>query len=294
MKKILFPVDFSEASFNAFRYALHFAQKINAEIITIHVYEFPIIVYSDYNNFLLDNYNVNEWSEFENYKNEVPKLRAIAEKEQLEHIKMSHVLKQGDVQDSILSLVAKEHIDYIVMGTKGATGLKEVFLGTITQSIINNTKVPVFAIPLGCEYHPIKRILFLTKYEKSHLPILKRIFTLAQLFQAHLDALRVSTSNDNHFRKFVLEWEKANPKSGVDFFTMPSNDYEGTIIDFMEQHNTNLVTMPIHHLGFFEKIFSYSLSQKLTFHSKIPLLTLYQSKKTALKHSLKKHETTYS
>ncbi len=290
MKKILFPLDFSEVSFNAFRYALNFAKKINAEIITLHVYQFPTIVYSDYDNFLLDNYNVYEWSEFENYKDEVPKLRAIAEEMQLEHVKICHVLKQGNVQESLLELANKEHVDYIIMGTKGATGLKEVFLGTLTQSIMNNTKVPVLAIPADCEYQPIHRILFLTKYEKSHLPILKKIVALAQLFQTHVDVLRVSIATDDYFRKFISEWEKANPNSGVDFFTLSSTDYEGTIIDFMELHKINLVTMPVHHLSFFEKIFSYSLARKLTFHSKVPILTVYQSKKTVLTHRLKKQE----
>ena len=294
MKKILFPIDFSETSFNAFRYALHFAKKINAEIVTLHVYEFPAIVYSEYGNFLIDNYNVNVWTEFENYKDEVPKLRAIAENEQLEHIKISHVLKQGNVQDSILDLVKKEHADYIVMGTKGATGLKEIFLGTVTQSIMNNAKVPVFAVPSDCEYQPIKRILFLTKYEKAHLPILKIIFKLAKVFEAHLDVLQVSSSFDNTHKTIYSEWEKSFPKSEISFFTLTSNDYEGTINEFMKLHKTNLVTMPIHHLGFFEKIFSYSLSRKLTFHSNIPILGLYERKETETKHVSKNQKTMHS
>ena len=135
---------------------------------------------------------------------------------------------------------------------------------------------------------------FLTKYEKAHFPILKIIFKLAKVFEAHLDVLQVSSSFDSTHKTIYSEWEKSFPKSEVSFFTLTSNDYEGTINEFMKLHKTNLVTMPIHHLGFFEKIFSYSLSRKLTFHSNIPILGLYERKETETKHVSKNQKTMHS
>jgi nucleotide-binding universal stress UspA family protein len=45
MKKILFPTDFSETSNNAFVYALQLAKNIDAEVVTLHVYELPVVDY---------------------------------------------------------------------------------------------------------------------------------------------------------------------------------------------------------------------------------------------------------
>ena len=85
MKKILFPTDFSENSLHAFVYALHMAKKLHAEILTMHVFPIDLNVFSEYSAILSENYDINEWSDFENYKSEVPKLRQLAEKRQAFH-----------------------------------------------------------------------------------------------------------------------------------------------------------------------------------------------------------------
>lgn len=274
MKKIIFPVDFSKASLNAFPYALHLAKKMGAEIITIHVYDEINLPYSDYHDYIMEHYQVAELEQFENYKDEVPKLRAIAEKVQLGKVIVRHVLKQGDTQNSILEVALDEKADFIVMGTKGASGLKEVFLGTLTQKIMNNSKIPVIAIPENCKYLPLKKILFITEYNLSQLPILKKIHNLALLFNAHIDVLQVTNFDNKQDKIFSEEWKKIRPISDVDFYLLTSNDIEGRIIDFIEINEINWVTFSTHHYSFFEKLFHVSLSKPLAFHSKIPILSI--------------------
>ena len=78
MKKILFPTDFSEVSKNAFIYALKLADSIDAEIITMHVYQLPQANYVNVSEYLHEIYDVTELSNFENYKDEIPILSHIA------------------------------------------------------------------------------------------------------------------------------------------------------------------------------------------------------------------------
>lgn len=279
MKKILFPVDFSKASLNAFRYALHLANKLHAEIITLHVYDAVTTPYSfgDYRDYSLDYYNVTEWEQFENFKDEVPKLRAIAEEEQLGHVIVQHVLKQGDTKEMILNVATVEKVDLIIMGTKGATGLKEVFFGTVTKKIMNNSKVPVIAIPENCSYKPLKKILFLTEYKLSQIHILKKIYNLALFFEAHIDVLQVSMFNEGQNKIFSNEWEKISSKKDIAFHLLTSNDIEGTIADFIELHKIDWVALSTHHYGFFEKLFHYSLSKSLAFHAEVPVLSICEN-----------------
>ena len=86
MKKILFPTDFSEVANNAFVHALGLAKLVHGELILLHTYELPIID----NQFAPQNYQVLfdslELSNFEKFKDEVPKLRAIAEAHHFENI----------------------------------------------------------------------------------------------------------------------------------------------------------------------------------------------------------------
>lgn len=279
MKKILFPVDFSKTSLNAYLFALHLAKKMGAEIITLHVYDVINVPYVDYRDYILEHYEVGEWEQFENFKDEVPKLRAIAEKEQLGRVIVRHVLKEGDTQTTILKVADEEQVNFIVMGTKGATGLKEVFLGTITQKIMNNTKVPVLAIPKECTYQSLKKILFLTEYDLSQLPMLKKVHNLALLFGAQVDVLQVSLIDEGQDRRFKDEWKKIRPQSEVSFYHITSNDIEETIFDFIKLHNIDWIALSTNHYGFFEKLFHYSLSKTLAFHTEIPILSICETQK---------------
>ena len=88
MKKILFPTDFSEAANNAFVHALEFAKLVHGELVLLHTFELPVFD----NQFFPENYaaiyDSVELSEFDLFKDEIPKLRAIAEAHHLDKIKM--------------------------------------------------------------------------------------------------------------------------------------------------------------------------------------------------------------
>jgi nucleotide-binding universal stress UspA family protein len=276
MKKILFPTDFSDVAKNAFIYALKVADSIHAEIITLHVYELPQASYIDVTPYLHEIYEVTELSNFENYKDEVPVLRQIADENNLTHIKISHVLVMGSFIRKTLELIQKEKIDFVVMGTKGATGLKETFLGTVTTKVINNTRAIVLAIPEHCQYKPIKKILFITEYLPQDMVILKEIIVLAKVFKAHIDCLFVKATHQIDAEEFMEDWRQMIKKEDVVLHTIRSNDVEGVILDFIDLNKINLVAMHVYHKNFFEKLFQISLSKKLSFHVNVPILAIHE------------------
>lgn len=116
-KKILFPTDFSEVANNAFVHALEFAKIVQGEIILLHTFELPVFD----NQFFPENYAVIndslELSQFDIFKDEIPKLRAIAEERHLEKIKMTHRLMDGDLLFNVKKAIKEDKIDFVVMGT---------------------------------------------------------------------------------------------------------------------------------------------------------------------------------
>lgn len=274
MRKILFPTDFSAASLNAFAYALHLADTINAEIITVHVYEFPVGSVADYQHFLLENYEIIEWSEFENYKSTVPKLRTIAEKCQLTHIKLSHLLEMGNTVDVLLKVAESEHVDYIVMGTNGASGLNSVLFGTVTEKIMNSAKVMVFAVPAQCEYTPISNILFLTQFEDQHKTAFHKLMHFADMFRAHIDVLQVKEKQNDLENPKVKEWEKNYFDEDIDFKIVVGDVKEDVVLDFITLNHNNVLAMTVKHKGLFEKLFANSMARAMAFHSTIPVLAM--------------------
>lgn len=274
MKKILFPTDFSETSINAFIYALKLADSIKGEIITLHVYDLPQVGYSNVPGVLNEIYDLIELGSFENYKDQVPFLRRIAEQNNMEHIKISNVLDTGNLINKIIKIVEDEAIDYVVMGTKGATSLKETFLGTATTKVMNATKAIVFAIPENCKYKQIKKILFLTKYNFEDLKVLKKIIEFATVFEAHIDCLHIKSPHQKDNDTFEEEWQKIAKDQDITLHTISNDDVEGIILEFIDLNKIDMITMHVYHKNFFKKLFQVSLSKKLAFHVNIPILAI--------------------
>lgn len=275
MKKILFPTDFSQTSLNAFVYALHLAKKINAEIVTLHVYQLVVGTFDDYYDFLNENYSISEWGNFENYKSEVPKLRMLAEKEHCQGVKLSHILERGDIVPGILEIAEKEQVDFIVMGTTGATGLKETFLGTVSEKVMNHAKATVLAIPEKAQYKNIKNILFLTELSKLQTDALKKVERIATAFNAHIDVLQIKSSHSNGDAAILEKWKKQFLQSDIYFYILTSDSLADTAIDFMQLNKTDMVAMPVHEKNHFEKLFLFSLSRQMAFHSQVPVFALH-------------------
>ncbi|MBW4360479.1 universal stress protein [Flavobacterium taihuense] len=274
MKKILFPTDFSDVSKNAFIYALKLADAIDAEIITLHVYQLDSPAYLDVSIYLQEIYEYEELTNFENYKDEVPVLRKMAEANNLSHIKISNVLLQGNLVDEVIKISKKENIDFIVLGTKGVTHLREIFLGTIATKIMNESKAIVLAIPEKCEYKPIEKILFTTKYNIIDIEALQKVQALARVFHSHIDCLNVKPPHTVYKDDFVVDFKNVFKDQNVDFHSILSNDVEGVILNFIEQNNINMIAIHVKHRSFFQKLFDVSLSKKLAFHSNIPILSI--------------------
>lgn len=278
MKKILFPTDFSAVSKNAFIYALKLAESINAEIVTMHVYQLPQANYINVSEYLHEIYDVTELSNFENYKDEVPLLRRIAEDNNLGHIKISHVLILGNLVPEIKKITENENFDFVVLGTKGATGLKETFFGTIATKVMNDVKALILVIPEHCKYQPIKKILFITQYKSEDTASFIKVMSLSKIFHAHLDCLRVEATHQEVKKDSREDWNTLIEKQRVAFHSIKGDDVEGIILNFIDSNDINLIIMQVHHRNFFEKLFEISLSKKLAFHIDVPILAIHELK----------------
>lgn len=276
MKKILFPTDFSDVSKNAFIYALKLADSIDAEIITIHVYQLQQVGYVNVSKYLHEIYDVTELRNFENYKDEVPILRRIAEDNNLDKVKISHVLVLGNLIDEIQKIIKHENVDFIVMGTKGATSLKETFLGTVATKVMNNIKAVILAIPEKCKYQPVKNLLFITQYKSADIESFMRVMALTKIFHAHIDCLRIQSPHHENKTNDMQEWNELIKSHNIALHSISGDDVEGIILNFMDSYKINMIAMQVYHKNFFEKLFQISLSKKLAFHVNVPILAIHE------------------
>ena len=275
MKKILFPTDFSKTANNAFIYALKLAENINAEIITLHAYELPIIDNQGFPSYLFEIYDTIEISNFENYKGEVPVLHEIAEKNNLGHIKISHVLQQGGLVSVIEEIAKKDHIDYVVMGTKGASGLKETFIGSNTASVISNISPYVMAIPENCQFHAIKQIGFTTGFKDKDRIALRELLAISRGFDAMVHCVFVKTLNSKITEDIIQDWKDDFDDQDVVFHIVKNEDIKEGILKFTQTNKIDVLAMLDYKRSFFEELFAHSLTQKIAFQIEIPILAMH-------------------
>lgn len=278
MKQILFPTDFSEAANTAFIYALKFADSFGAELLILHVYDLPIVETPPLPESTKEIFDIVEMNQFESFREELPALHKLAEEHKMGHVSMRNTLLYGDLVYNINKLCDDEKIDLIVMGTKGASGLKETFLGSTTASVITNAKVPVLGIPAEAEYEPIKSIVFTTQYKDKDNDALRHALEIARKFKATLQCLYIKNDDDpEDIEERINEWKIFYRDEKIDFFNIAGDHIEQTILDFIENQQAGLLVMRTHKRSFFEGLFHRSLTKKMAYHSKIPLLVYHES-----------------
>lgn len=276
MKRILFPTDFSDAASAAFMYALRFADAFKAELVILHVYDLPIVETPPLPESTKEIFDIVEMNQFESFRDQLPEMHAVAERHNLGHVQMRNVLLYGDLVYNINKVCKDEEIDLIVMGTKGATGLKETFIGSTTASVIANAKVPVLGIPADAEYHTITNIGFTTQYRDKDNDAFKSAIDIAHTFRARIQCLYIQNADDpTDINERILEWKHYYADENIDFHNISGDDIEQAILDFIESHTIHMLVMRSHKRGFFEGLFHKSLTKKMAYHTKVPLL-IYQ------------------
>lgn len=276
MKKILFPTDFSQVANNAFVHALEFAKIVQGELILLHTFDLP--VYD--NQFFPENYNVIfdslQLSQFEMFKDEVPKLRAIAEERNLDKIKISHRLMDGSLLFNIKKSIKEDHIDFVIMGTSGATGWEAFFMGTNTGSVIAAVEVPVLSIPFEAKFKKIEVIGFTTRYRAKDKKALRDVLVIAKKTNARVKCIYVKTSESDVSESRMERWEKEFENQPVQFSVIPSEDVKASILDFIYFKEIDILAMITYKRNFFIDLFKPSLTEKFSNTASIPILAMHE------------------
>ncbi|WP_339656818.1 universal stress protein [Flavobacterium frigidarium] len=273
MKRILFPTDFSETANNAFIHALEFANAVQGELILLHTFELPVID----NQFFPQNYMVMyeslELAQFDMFKEEIPKLHAIALQHNLGTVPMSHRLMDGSLLYNIEKAITEDKINYVIMGTEGATGWASFLLGSNTANVLDEIDIPILSVPSQAVYRKVKTIGFTTRFRPKDKKALKKVLKLAKLYHAVVKCLYVKTASSDVDTNLIEEWKAEFSTEAVTFNVVLSDDIEGTILDFILYKDIDILTMLSYKRGFFEGIVNPSLTKKLTKNFEIPIFS---------------------
>lgn len=275
MKRILVPTDFSPCAANALDFAVQTARILKAEITLLHVFDVTGYIYPDtveadidYRQAMLDEAN--------------DKLSVLKNKVKMEEdFTVSTSVYEGNVTEGILQTIEDLDSDFIVMGTLGASGLKEMLIGSQTATIIGKSKVPVMAIPGEYKWKKPDEILLATNYFEEDPVILDFLFEFAYQFSANINAI-VFTSNEDkaivivEHTKRAFDYERMlREQYRVERFSVKEllgDEFEDTLEEYVDQNGIDLLAMVTHKRSFLNRFFHPSVTKKMSYHTTIPLL----------------------
>lgn len=275
MKRILFPTDFSEIATNAFIHVLQFAKVMQAEIIVLHSHE--LLSFDEqffHENFSMI-YDSAELSQFDMFKEEVPKLHKMAEDLNADEIKMTHRLMEGKLVDNVKKSIVEDKIDFVVMGTSGITSWDAFFVGSNSGSVLIGIEVPMLCVPLGAKYRPIKNIGFTTRYRDKDKKALNSVIEIAQKLNAKVKCVYVKSSTSDVASETIALWEKEYSTEPISFDIVISDDIKKTVLEFVFANNIDVLTMLTYKRGFFEGLFVPSYGDKSQNDIDIPILAIH-------------------
>lgn len=141
IKRIVVPIDFSEFSKRAFRYAIDFARTFDAEMVLVYVVE-PVIYPADFSFGQVALPSM----ERELHERSQEQLNYLIEKEVPEGTRARCVIRSGKPFVEIISLAKEEEADLIIIATHGHSGIEHALFGSTAEKVVRKSSCPVLSI----------------------------------------------------------------------------------------------------------------------------------------------------
>lgn len=276
MKKILLPTDFSANAYNAIEYALQLFKDEECIFYLLHAFAPGSYIISS-----VDDGPSNMVIEDVARRNAEEQLQEIKSKIDAEHAYPKHTLEViisfSSLMSEMKSIVIERGIDLIVMGTQGATGAKEVFLGTNTMDAIRKVKIALIAVPEGFTYQKPQEILFTTdlkfSMENKYLPLLRWIGTK---HIARINALNIYTGRSlepyqEEVKNQLATYFKDNSYL---FHELEYMSVTEAVEHFQIKHKADFLVMINNKHTYFENLLFKPVIKEIVYHTSIPFMVI--------------------
>ncbi len=279
MKNILLPTDFSDNAWNATKYAIELFKDEECVFHLLNTYT-PAIANSRFMATSLSGGQLEDGVRSNSERGLKNVLSKINKTKKYPRHSFKTISSFSLLIDEIKEIVENKGIDLIVTGTKGASGLDEVFMGSNTVRIIKAIKnSPVLAIPQFFEYIQPSEIAFATDFNRFYSQSeLQPMIDLAHSFKATIRIVHVQYEikalteiqqfNLNMLRKYLSECEHY-------LHTVSElNSVSKTLEVFAEELDIHLLAMLNFQHSYMEKMTREPVVKRLAFHTQIPLLVI--------------------
>lgn len=276
--RVLLPTDFSENSWHAIQYSIYFFERIPCSFSILHAHQAaPSGLVSTINK-----ERDTRWHQITQDEAEQKLQKVVGHLKNINKV-ADHCFEAILESDSLLNAVGRNiidrDIDFLCMGTQGATGLKEIFMGSNTVSVLKNINFcPLLAIPGSFDFTSPSQIAFATDYKHLYQKVeLEPMISIASMWDAtirviHMPAEETFSRENKEIRKLLNRLLKETSHSFEMLEYHPMVSFR--INEWAEEHKADILTMINGQHGFFRRLLREPVIKKVAFTTHIPFLVL--------------------
>ena len=273
MNRILVPCDFSSQAMSAVKMASEIATQSGSSLYILNVVEVPIMHDSmlmptlSFEEETMNELRENATNHFDKIKSSLSSLSVITE------------ILYGSPAVVITDYTREKKIDLVVMGTKGASGLKELLIGSTAEKIVRSAACPVITVRADVSPGTIKNIVVPNSLEPEQETLVTKLKQLQQMLKATLHIVWINTpanfTPDNITMLKLKEF--AHRYMLVNYTLNIYNDIEEKtgVINFARQKDADMIAMGTHGRKGISHLLIGSIAEDVVNHVSIPIWTTH-------------------
>ena len=271
MKRILIPTDFSDHAEYALKVAAQIAKKNNGEIFLLHMLELP----HQAGDSLSSGHNIPELMFFKNKAIET--LEELMDADYLKGIEVSEIVTFEKTFEGIINITKKNDIDLVVMGSHGASGFQELFIGSNTEKVVRFSDIPVLVVKKEMNNFNIDKFVFASDFCDEIKKPFEKVIEFADRFGSELHLVIINTPSnfrstdqlEKILNDFVSNYQLKNYSTHI----YNDKSTEKGILNYANKVNADLIGISTHGRKGVSHFFNGSVSEDIVNHAKRPVLT---------------------
>jgi nucleotide-binding universal stress UspA family protein len=206
------------------------------------------------------------------------KFEELMKKPYLEEVNVIELIQFDSVYESISRQAAEQEIDMIIMGSHGASGAKELVIGSNAERIIRTSPIPVLTVKTRfTEFNP-QKIVFASNFYGESADNFYQVKRFADMFGSKIHLLKVNTPNQFETTKFseklIEDFVKETGLSNYDYAIYNDENVEDGIHHYCNKIDADLIAMETHGRTGIAHFLAGSVTEGVANHTELPVFSV--------------------
>lgn len=279
IRNIIVATDFSATARNAFQYAKHLAEVLDAHITVVHVNEYFMpgdeVVVTPTADMEITRLTNESMAMFIAEDEEDGSQGTVMVRNRVK----TRILK-GDLLEHLVNLSKYDDTDLIVIGMTGSDDFLSKIIGATSMETANKAHCPVILVPRAAKWRGLSTIMYASNYDATTPKMIEEVTSFARTVQASIHFVHIADANEAAGREETeISWEElfpaTEPGQAFEVHAIYGQDKIKELKQYAESHNIDLLAFVSKQRNFWEKLIHKSVTENVALSSDIPMMVVH-------------------